>query len=101
MSQESTSSGIKDSQRTAEPRMYTVFIHNDDFTPMDFVVDLLVEVFRKPVNEAFAIMMTVHRSERGAVGRYSYDMARTKIDKATRMARNEGYPLRLSCEPES
>ena len=100
MPKESSSAAIKDSQRIEVPRMYNVYIHNDDFTPMDFVVDILVEVFRKPTAEAFAIMMSVHRSDRGFVGRYTYDIAKSKVNKSERIARQEGYPLRLSFEPE-
>lgn len=100
MAQESRSTGVKEKQITNTPRRYKVWIHNDDFTPMDFVVDILVQVFRKPVDEAFAIMMSVHHSDKGLVGTYSYDMARTKVEKATSIARSEGHPLRLSYEPE-
>lgn len=100
MPKESTNTSLKNSQKIAVPRIYTVYIHNDDFTPMDFVVDILVHIFRKPVDEAFAIMMSVHKSERGVAGRYTYDIAMSKANKATRMARDEGYPLRLTCEPD-
>lgn len=100
MPKESGSPGLKDRQRAKTPRRYAVYIHNDDFTPMDFVVEILVEIFRKPTDEAFAIMMSVHKSDRGLVGYYTLDMASSKVNKAIRLARNEGYPLRLSYEPE-
>ena len=83
-----------------EPRRYKVFIHNDDFTTMEFVVKILVEVFFKTEAEAEALMLQVHHSVKAVVGIYTYDMALSKIEKATRMARDEGFPLRLTCEPE-
>ena len=101
MSQQSTSTVIKETLHVDVPRMYDVYILNDDFTPMDFVVHLLVEVFGKSTADAFQIMMSVHNSDRGKVGTYSYDMARSKVNKATRLARSEGHPLRLTFEPQN
>jgi len=77
-----------------------VNIWNDDFTTMEFVVKVLVTVFFKSEAEAEALMLKVHHSEKAVVGIYAYDVALSKIDKATMMARSEGYPLRLTCEPE-
>ena len=92
----------RDRQRTdiREPRRYTVTIYNDDFTTMEFVVKLLVEVFFKSEAEAETLMMTVHHSQKAVVGIYTYDIAVSKVQKATRMAREAGFPLRLSYEPE-
>ncbi|MCR4853685.1 MAG: ATP-dependent Clp protease adaptor ClpS [Prevotella sp.] len=83
-----------------EPRRYTVTIYNDDFTTMEFVVKVLIEVFFKSKTEAETLMMTVHKSQKAVVGIYTYDIAVSKVQKATRMAREAGFPLRLSCEPE-
>lgn len=83
-----------------EPRRFKVIIYNDDFTTMEFVILVLTSVFFKPVAEAERLMMTVHQSGSAVVGIYTYDTARSKVDKATRMARNEGFPLRLNVEPE-
>ncbi len=82
-----------------EPRKYKVLIHNDDFTTMDFVVMILKVVFFKSDTEAEALMLTVHRSDKAIVGVYSYDVAMSKVSKATDMARHAGYPLRLTCQP--
>ena len=82
-----------------EPRKYKVLIHNDDFTTMDFVVMILKVVFFKSDTEAEALMFTVHRSDKAVVGVYSYDVAMSKVSKATDMARHAGYPLRLTCQP--
>ena len=70
-----------------EPRKYKVLIHNDDF------------VFFKTDTEAETLMLTVHRSSQAVVGVYSYDVALSKVKKATDMARHAGFPLRLTCPP--
>lgn len=83
-----------------EPRRYKVIIHNDDFTTMEFVVKVLTTVFYKSHIEAETLMLQVHRAESAVVGIYSYDIAKSKTAKATAMARNEGFPLRLTIAPE-
>ncbi len=82
------------------PRMYRVIMHNDDFTTMEFVTEVLRQVFNKHADEAVTLMMKVHREGQAIVGIYSYDVAMTKAARATAMARNEGYPLKITCEPE-
>ena len=81
-----------------EPRRYKVTIYNDDFTTMEFVVKILVQVFLKSEEEANALMLQVHHSDKAVVGIYSYDIALSKANKATRMAREQNYPLRLTVE---
>lgn len=81
------------------PKRYIVYIHNDDFTTMDFVVKVLMEVFHKSEAEAYSLMLSVHHSDKAPVGTYSYDMAATKIAIVTDLARSEGFPLRLTMEP--
>lgn len=95
-------SSIKERQRfkLKEPRRYKVIIHNDDFTSMDFVVKILTEVFFKSPAEAERLMLQVHHSDKAVVGIYTYDTAVSKVQKASSMARNEGFPLRLTYEPE-
>ncbi|MBQ8466650.1 MAG: ATP-dependent Clp protease adaptor ClpS [Prevotella sp.] len=94
-------SQIRERQYTdlREPRRYKVTIYNDDFTTMEFVVKVLMEIFFKTEAEAEQLMLNVHRSDKAVVGIYSYDIAMSKVQKATLMARNEGFPLRLSYEP--
>ena len=89
-------------QRTdlKEPRRYKVTIYNDDFTTMEFVVMILTQVFFKSETEAEALMLQVHHSDKAVVGIYSYDVAVSKVRKATGMAREAGFPLRLTVEPE-
>lgn len=95
-------SAIRERQRTNlnEPRRYKVTIYNDDFTTMEFVVKILKVVFFKSETEAETLMLQVHHSDKAVVGIYSYDIAVSKVDKATQMARKEGFPLRLTYEPE-
>lgn len=83
-----------------EPRRFKVTIYNDDFTTMEFVVKILTTIFFKSEAEAEVLMMKVHKSQSAVVGIYSYDIAQSKVQKATRMARNEGFPLRLTITPE-
>ena len=95
-------SQLRERQRTdlREPRRYKVIIYNDDFTTMEFVVMILKQVFLKDEEEAEALMLQVHHSDKAVVGIYSYDVAVSKVRKATNMAREAGFPLRLTVEPE-
>lgn len=95
-------SSVRERQRIdlREPRRYKVTIFNDDFTTMEFVVMILKTVFFKSETEAEALMLQVHHSDKAVVGIYSYDVAASKVRKATNMAREQGYPLRLTVEPE-
>lgn len=93
---------VRDRTRTnlRAPRRYKVIIYNDDFTTMEFVVLVLTSVFFKSAEEAEALMLAVHKSGSAVVGIYSYDVAISKVRKATMMAREENFPLRLECKPE-
>lgn len=95
-----TKSSIKEKSdvKIKVPKKYVVVMHNDDFTPMDFVVEILMQIFNKEYEEAVSIMMQVHKGNRGIVGTYSYDIARSKAEKAMILAREEGYPFRVSVE---
>lgn len=99
---EQQQSSYKDKERTGlrEPRRFKVIIYNDDFTTMDFVVKVLTTVFFKSPAEAETLMMQVHKNQSAVVGIYSYDIAQSKVQKATRLAREAGFPLRLSMAPE-
>ena len=95
-------SSIRERQRIdlREPRRYTVTIYNDDFTTMEFVVMILKQIFCKSDAAAEALMLQVHHSDKAVVGIYSYDVATSKVRKATNLAREAGFPLRLTVEPE-
>jgi len=81
-----------------EPKQYKVIMWNDDFTTMDFVVDVLVTIFHKDELTAEALMLDVHKKGSAVVGIYSYDMAATKIGAALKRAKEEGFPFKMSME---
>ena len=93
-----TGTAVLERVRIEEPRQYKVIFHNDDFTTMEFVTDVLRIVFNKVADEAVSLMMKVHREGQAIVGVYSYDVAMTKASQATAMARREGFPLKITCE---
>lgn len=88
-------------ERIKRPEKYDVIFHNDDFTTMDFVVKVLRQVFFLPENEAFEIMLKVHHCGKATVGSYILDIARSKAQTAIRMARAEGFPLKVTIEEQS
>jgi len=88
----------KDVTDLEEPRLYKVFLLNDDYTTMDFVVDILCEVFHKSYEEAVQIMLLVHRNGKGLCGIYTYEIAETKIDEVHRRARANDFPLKAVME---
>lgn len=100
MEQVSTGAKKQSRNRVKEPERFKVIIFNDDFTTMDFVVMILKTVFFKTQQEAEELMLKVHKSGQAIAGIYSYDIAHSKVEKATRMAREEKFPLRLTVTPE-
>ncbi|MCE3037576.1 ATP-dependent Clp protease adaptor ClpS [Helicobacter anatolicus] len=78
-----------------EPIMASVLMFDNDYTPMDFVVELLVEIFEKNYNKATEIMLSVHNDGSGVCGTYPYDIAELKINLAKNKAEACGYPLRF------
>ncbi len=100
MEQQQSSYKEKERIDLREPRRYKVTIFNDDFTTMEFVVKILTTVFFKSAPEAEALMLQVHQSKSAVVGVYTYDIAQSKVQKTIRMARDEGFPLRLTATPE-
>ncbi|HSV56762.1 MAG TPA: ATP-dependent Clp protease adapter ClpS [Magnetospirillaceae bacterium] len=81
-----------------EPEEFRVFLLNDDYTTMEFVVAVIMTVFHKGLAEASRIMLDVHRKGRGTVGVYTFDIAATKVDQVHRIARDNGYPLKCTME---
>ena len=87
-------------ERTKDPRKYKVIILNDDFTTFEFVIMIMTTVFLKTLQQAEEIAETTHIHQKATVGTYSYDIAKSKVAKATAMARAENYPLSFEIEPE-
>jgi len=85
-------------QDIREPKLYRVILCNDDYTTMDFVIEILMGVFHKPAAEATRIMLDVHKRGKGLCGVYTYDIATTKIDQVHRRARKREFPLRCALE---
>ena len=83
-----------------EPQRYKVTIYNDDFTTMEFVVKILVEVFYKSEAEAEVLMLKVHHEGRAVIATYIYDIAKTKQRQAMERARAQGFPFRIDIESE-
>src|SRR5579872_6136760 len=84
--------------KTKKPAMYSVVLLNDDYTPMQFVVDVLETLFQKSPAEAYRVMMQVHLSGRGIAGVYPWDVAETKVDTLLTRAQNSGHPLQATIE---
>jgi ATP-dependent Clp protease adaptor protein ClpS len=80
--------------------LYRVVLHNDDYTTMQFVVDVLESVFQKSPAEAYRIMMSVHTRGHGVCGAYPHEIAETKVALVHDLAREAGFPLRASLEEE-
>ncbi len=95
-----TQSTVQQTVKLKEPSMFSVVMHNDDVTTMDFVVMILMRIFKKSAEEASNIMMQVHNNGSGIAGVYIYDIAITKKLVSEQLAREKGFPLRLSIEPE-
>jgi ATP-dependent Clp protease adaptor protein ClpS len=87
-------------QETKKPELYKVLLLNDDYTTMDFVVEVLESIFNKQPAEAFRIMMAVHTQGKGLCGVYPHEVAETKVDAVMELARENGFPLRAAMEPE-
>jgi ATP-dependent Clp protease adaptor protein ClpS len=81
-----------------EPALYKVVLLNDDYTTMEFVIQVLESVFQKSPAEAFQIMMHVHVNGRGIAGVYPWDIAETKANTVIDLARDAGYPLKAVTE---
>ena len=85
-------------EQTKEPDLFSVVLLNDDYTTMDFVVQVLESVFNKGPAESFRIMMQVHTQGQGTCGTYPWDIAETKVDTVHQLAQDNGFPLRAVIE---
>jgi ATP-dependent Clp protease adaptor protein ClpS len=99
-SQDQTGGAVQErpADKTKEPPLHKVVLLNDDYSTMDFVIQVLETVFAKSPAEAYRIMMQVHMNGRGIAGIYPWEIAETKVQTVTRMAHEAGYPLRATTE---
>ncbi|MBB1291683.1 ATP-dependent Clp protease adapter ClpS [Pseudoalteromonas sp. SR44-5] len=99
-------SGVLDTVRDSEkqklqpPRKYKVILNNDDYTPMDFVIEVLTTFFNMDSDRATDVMLQVHQNGRAICGVYTADVAYTKVEQVNRYARDNEHPLLCSCEQE-
>jgi ATP-dependent Clp protease adaptor protein ClpS len=91
---------VEPRRKTAVPKRYKVIFHNDDYTTMEYVVDVLRRFFHKSETEALYIMLTVHKKGRAVAAVYPRDVAETKVAEVMRDARENGHPLLVTAEPE-
>lgn len=84
--------------RLKEPSRYAVVLHNDDYTTMEFVIEVLRRFFGKTGEDAARIMLKVHNEGRGVAGIYGFDIAETKAAQVEEHAKAHGYPLKCSVE---
>jgi len=95
-----TDNAVKDRAevKNQDPKLFNVVLLNDDYTTMEFVLQILEELFQKSPAEAYRIMMQVHRNGRGLAGVYTWEVAETKADTVATLAGKSGYPLRATIE---
>ena len=87
-------------QKVQEPKRWKVVFLNDDMTPIDFVVGLLIEVFKHTQDTAKEITLEIHNNGSGIAGVYSFEIAEAKAVEATQLARSSGFPLQIKMERE-
>jgi len=81
-----------------EPEQYKVILHNDDYTTMDFVIEVLMRIFHKSLTESEQIMLAIHKRGKAVCGIYTYDIAQTKVYQVRQMAKKNGFPLLATFE---
>lgn len=91
---------VETEEDLTEPPMYRVILHNDDFTPREFVVQVLVTVFSKSQESAAQLMWHVHKNGTGVCGVYTHEIAETKVETVRTLAKELGFPLRTTMEPD-
>ena len=84
-----------------EPKLYKVLLHNDDYTPMDFVIFVLKKFFGKAETDAYQIMLDVHHKGMGLAGIFSFEVAESKVAQVNQFSKTNLHPLKTSYEEES
>jgi ATP-dependent Clp protease adaptor protein ClpS len=90
----------KTATKTERPKLWKVILLNDDYTPREFVVQVLKAVFRMNEAQAYRVMMTAHQRGACVIAVYTRDVADTKAKEATELGKSQGYPLYFTTEPE-
>ncbi len=88
----------KPKPKIKEPSLYKVFLINDDYTPMDFVTDILTGVFKKSQDEATQLMLDIHNKGKAVAGIFPFSIAETKVNQVTEKARSQDHPLECIME---
>ena len=84
-----------------EPRMFKVLLHNDDYTSMDFVVEILMGIFHKSLAQAEQIMLQIHEKNKAVCGVYSFEIAQTKAEQVKQLAKENEFPLLATIEEDA
>lgn len=89
----------KSKSKTAKPKRYTVVFLNDDFTPVEFVMQVMMQIFKQSLEDAERITLDIHKKGKGTVGVYSHEIAETKVAQVMDAAKRYEYPLTCSPAP--
>ena len=95
-----TKAGSSSKTKEKHPNMYKVILHNDDYTTMEFVVEILTSVFGKSLEKATQIMLNIHNKGKETCGIYPRQIAETKVETVHNLASNKGFPLKSTMEKE-
>ncbi|HIA02869.1 MAG TPA: ATP-dependent Clp protease adapter ClpS [Myxococcales bacterium] len=91
---------VKERTKTKRPKLYKVLLHNDDFTTMEFVIEILTRFFNKERTDAMRVMLLVHHTGAGVAGVYTHEIAETKVAIVTEYAEKHEHPLKVSMEAD-
>jgi ATP-dependent Clp protease adaptor protein ClpS len=89
---------LEEEHKLDEPKMFRVILHNDNYSTMEFVIEVLMKVFHMTSEPAAKIMLDVHKKGKGICGIYTRDIAATKVNQVHNMAKEQNYPLKCSYE---
>lgn len=96
-----TETEVRAKTKTSTPKFYKVILHNDDKTPFEFVIALLMQVFHKQTDEAIQVTFEVHENGTGIAGIYTFEIAEQKRDEAAEISRSQGWPLQITLEEDT
>ena len=91
---------LQDELKLTFPKKYKVYLLNDDYTSMEFVIDILMNVFHKTYEQAESVMLDVHKKDKGICGVYTHEIAQTKVLTVHKKAKDSGFPLQCTMEEE-